>query len=91
VGVQLIIAVEALSTEATLWVAFEAALVDGTGIVVAKLLVLAQLGLGEQLMLVRKDLFITRAEIAARPACQRISGLGLKSTTPTTLLSGGRS
>jgi len=41
VRVQLVVAVEAFSTETTFWVAFEAALVNGTGVVVAELLVIA--------------------------------------------------
>lgn len=67
VSVQFVIPVEPLSTEPALWVAFEATLIHGTRVVVAKLLVLAQFGRREQLVLMRKDLFVSRTEIAARP------------------------
>lgn len=42
-GVQLVITIEALSTETTLGMPFETALVDGTGLVITILFVLSQL------------------------------------------------
>lgn len=64
VCVELVVAVESLPTEAALGMALEAALVDGSRVVVAKFFVLVQLGWREQLMLVREDLFIPSAEVA---------------------------
>ena len=66
VRVQLIVAVEALSTEAAFWMTLEAALIDGTRVVVAELLVPAKLVGGEELVLVSEDLFVAGAEVAVR-------------------------
>jgi hypothetical protein len=62
--VKFIIAVEPLSTEAAFRMAFEAALIDGSGVVVAKFLVLRQFGRSKQLMLMCEDLLIPCTKIA---------------------------
>jgi hypothetical protein len=45
--VKLVVSIETLATEATFRVSLESALVDRAGVIVAELLVLAQLGIGE--------------------------------------------
>ena len=62
VDVQLIIAVEALATEAALGVALETGLV--AGVVVAELLVSAQLGGSEKIVLVGEHLLVAGTEVA---------------------------
>lgn len=64
VSVQLILAVESLPTEAAFRVAFEAALVNCAGVVVAKLLVLSKFWIREELMFVSEDLLVSCAELA---------------------------
>lgn len=63
VGIQLIITVEAFATEFTFGVAFETTLVNGTGVIIPVLFVLAKLRNGEKFMLVCEDLFIPSAQI----------------------------
>lgn len=65
VGVELVVSVEALSAETTLGMSLEPALVNGARVVVAKLLVLPQICRREELVLVREDLFVACAEVAA--------------------------
>jgi hypothetical protein len=64
VGVEFVVAVEALLAEAAQRMAPEAALVGGAGLVVALFLVPPQLFLCEKLMLVGKDLLISRTQVA---------------------------
>jgi hypothetical protein len=66
VCVQLVVSIEALPTKTALRMAFEAALVDGTGVVVAELLVLAEFGRREELMLVGEDFLVARAKVASK-------------------------
>jgi hypothetical protein len=61
--VQLIITVETLPAEATLRMPLETTLIDRAGIVVSKLLVLAQILLCKELMLVCKDLLVPGAQV----------------------------
>lgn len=61
---ELVGGVEALATEPAFRVAFEAGLVFGAGLVVACALVLAELGRGEEGVLVGEDLLVARAEVA---------------------------
>ena len=63
VGVQLVSAVEPLSTETTLRMSFEATLVNSTRIIITEFFMLSKLLYGKQIMLVCKDLFVPRAEI----------------------------
>lgn len=63
VCVEFIIAVETLAAEAAFWVSFETALVNGTWLIVAVLLVLSQLCMGEQSVLVGEDLLVSCTEI----------------------------
>lgn len=63
VGVEFIIAVETLAAKATFWVSFETALVNGTGLIVAVLLVLSQLRMSEQSVLVGEDLLVSCTEV----------------------------
>jgi hypothetical protein len=63
VCVQLVVSVEALSTEATFRVSLEAALVDRTRVVVTELLVLPQFGECKQLVFVRKDLLVSCTQV----------------------------
>lgn len=65
VCVQLVVAVKSLSTKATFWVPLESTLVDGAWVIIAKLLVLPQLGECEELVFVSKDFFVSCAEVAA--------------------------
>ena len=62
--IQLVLAIEALSTEATLWMSLETALILSARNVIAKLLVLAKVLLSEKLMFVRENLLSARAKIA---------------------------
>lgn len=66
VDVEFIIPVETSHTETALGMSLEATLVRRTRVIVAKLLVFAQLSIGEQLMLMCKNFFVPCAEIAAR-------------------------
>jgi hypothetical protein len=63
VRVELVVTVESLSTKPTLGVALEPALVDGPGVVVTELLVLAEFALSEELMFVGEDLLVASTEI----------------------------
>jgi hypothetical protein len=64
VSVELVIPVETYPTKSAFGVAFETALVNCTGVVISKLLMLAQLGHGEQLMLVGENLLVPSTQIA---------------------------
>lgn len=64
VGVKLISAVESLPAKAALWMSLKTSLFGGSWCVVAVPLMLAQLLLGEELVLMRKDLLIPSAKIA---------------------------
>lgn len=64
VRIQLIVAVESLSTETTLGMPFESTLVNSPRIIVSELLVLPKLGKCEQLMFVREDFLVTCTKIA---------------------------
>ncbi len=68
VRIQLIVTIEALLAKSALRMPSETALVHCAGVVVPKLLMLSQLGVGEQLVLVRKDLFVACAEITKTPS-----------------------
>ena len=59
--VQFIIPIESLSTETAFRMSFEAALVHCAGMIISKLLMLAQLLWGEELMLMCEDLLISSA------------------------------
>ena len=61
--IELIIAIEPLSTEATFWVPFEPALVYSSRMVVSKFFMFSQILLSEQFVLVCKDLLISCAQI----------------------------
>jgi hypothetical protein len=87
VRVQLVVAVEALSTETTFWMAFEAALVDGTGVIVTELLVIAKFGVGEELVLVGEDFLVACAKVASNSsACATAMQGPLSGTHHMTLL-----
>lgn len=62
--VQLIVSVEALTTESTFRMSLKAALVDRTRVIVAKFLVLLEVGEGEELVLVREHFLVSCAEVA---------------------------
>lgn len=62
--VQLVVAVEALATEAALRVALETTLINSARVVVAELLVLSKLGKGEELVFVGENLLIPRTQVA---------------------------
>jgi hypothetical protein len=62
--VKLVVSVEALTTEAALRMTLETALVNSARIVVAELLVLSELGKGEELVFVGKDFLVSRTQIA---------------------------
>lgn len=64
VNVELIVAIEPLSTKAAFRMTFETALVDSPRIIIAKLFVLFQLGYCEQLMFMSEDLLVSRTQIA---------------------------
>jgi hypothetical protein len=59
-GIKLVIAVESLSTKATLWMTLETTLIYSSRVVISELLMLAELLLCEQFVLVREDLLIPR-------------------------------
>jgi hypothetical protein len=63
VCVQFIVSVKALSAKSTLWVSLEAALVNRTWVIVAKLLVFLQFRVCKELVFVREDLLIPRTKI----------------------------
>jgi len=63
--IELVIAVETLTTETALWMALEARLIHGARVVISVLFVLAEFGLSKKLMLVGEDLFVPRAEVAS--------------------------
>ena len=62
--IELIIAIESLSTEATFWVPFEPALVYSSRMVVSKLFMFSQVLLSEQFVLVCEDFLIPCAQVA---------------------------
>ncbi len=63
-SVKLIVTVESLPTKATFRMTFETALVNGSWIIVAELLMLAKLLLSEEFMLVGEYLLVPSAEVA---------------------------
>jgi hypothetical protein len=63
VGVKLIITIESLPTESTLWVALEAALLDSTGFVITMLLVFPQLSHGKKGVLVSEHFLVPCTKI----------------------------
>lgn len=67
VRVELVVAIESPPTEAALRMALEPALIDRAGVIVTELLVFPQLILREELMLVREDLLVPRAQVAHYP------------------------
>jgi len=64
VCVEFIVSVEAHLAEAALGMSFEAALVDGTGVVVAEFLVPSEIGRSEEGVLVGEDLLVPCTEVA---------------------------
>ena len=62
--IELIVAVEPLSTETTLGMPLEAALIDGPWIIISELLVLTELTNRKELVLVGEDLLVSCTEIA---------------------------
>jgi hypothetical protein len=64
-GIQLIVAIEALSTKATFWVSLETTLVDSSGVVVTKFLVFTQFSWCEELMLMCEHFFVSCTEVAS--------------------------
>jgi hypothetical protein len=62
--IQFVVSIEALSTKPAFRVSLETALVDRTGIVITKLLMLLQVGPCEKLVFVGEDFLISCAEIA---------------------------
>jgi hypothetical protein len=60
-SVELIVTVETLSAEPTFWVSLEATLIYCSGVIVAELLMLSQIGLCEEFVLVGEDLLVSRA------------------------------
>lgn len=69
--VELVVVVEALAAEAAQRVALEARLVGRAGLIVAAAHMLLELAIGKELMLVGKDLFAARAQVAhALPVCR---------------------
>jgi hypothetical protein len=75
VCIQLIVPVEALAAKATFGVAFEPALIDGTGVVVTKLLMSLQLGVCKKLVFVCENFLVPCTQIAVQcqSACYSIS------------------
>jgi hypothetical protein len=63
--IQLVVSVEALTTEAALGMPFEAALIDRTGVIVAELLMLPKLRVCEKLVFVGEDFLVPRTEITS--------------------------
>jgi hypothetical protein len=57
--VELVIAIESLVTECTVWMSLEAALIDRTWVVITITLMLSQFWPGEELMLVCKNFLVT--------------------------------
>ena len=70
--VQFVIAIESLPAEATLRVALETALIHGSRVVVAKFFMLAKFGYSEQLMFMREDFLVSRAQITHYFAMQTL-------------------
>lgn len=62
-SIEFIGGIESLPTETTLWVAFESTLILGARLVITCPFVLSELLLGEKCMLMRKNLFVSNAEI----------------------------
>jgi len=62
--IELVIAVETLSTEATLGMTLESTLIDGARVIVTEFLVLAKFADSEELMLMGEDLLVPRTEVA---------------------------
>lgn len=71
-GVELIIAVESLSAEATLRMALETALVHGSRVVVAEFFMLAKFGYREQFMFMREDFLVPCAQVTQNFAMQTL-------------------
>jgi hypothetical protein len=65
VCIQLVVSVEALTTEAAFGVPFEAALIDRTGVIVAELLMLPELRVCEKLVFVGEDFLVPCTEITS--------------------------
>lgn len=63
-SIQFVVTVETLSTESTFGVTLESTLVYCSRVIIAELFMLAKLLLSKQLMLMRKDLLVPRAEVA---------------------------
>ena len=61
--IELVVTVEPLPTKAAFRVTFEAALIHGSRIVISKLLMLAELLLGEKLMLMSEHFLVPGAKI----------------------------
>lgn len=74
VCVELVVAVEAQAAEAAFGVAFEAALVDGAGVIVAEFLVFSEFGGGEELVLVGEDFLVAGAKVAGGESGGRLKG-----------------
>jgi hypothetical protein len=66
VRVQFIVAVEPLSTETALRMAFEPALINGTRVVIPKFLVLPKLGECEEFVFMGEDFLVPCTEIAGK-------------------------
>lgn len=64
--IELVVTVESLPTEATLWMTFEARLIDRSWIIVTVPFVLSQFAKREQFVLMSEDFFVPRAQIAHR-------------------------
>lgn len=62
--IELVVAVEALSTEATLGMTLESALIDRPRIIVTELFVLAKFTDSEELMLMGENLLVSRTKVA---------------------------
>lgn len=61
--IQSVIVVEAFAAEATQWVALESSLVSSSGLIVAASHVLFQFLFAKELVFVRKDFFVARAQV----------------------------
>ena len=62
-GIQLVVTVKALSTETTLGMPFETALVDGTGLVITVFFVFSQLRVRKEGVFVGENLFVSCTKI----------------------------
>ena len=63
VHIELVIPVEPLLAEPTVWMALEPALVDRSGVIVTKLFMFPELLCGKEVMLVREYFFVLGAEL----------------------------